>query len=705
MQADGAAALRQFESLQQHKDGLKLELSSHYLPLVRQLNSGRFQSAGSETLEGIWRAAVDSGKMNDQGPDSIQFSREILLLFERNREISKALALVKALKQPQIEFINLIIRMHFAAKDPAAAVSVFSGMNEEYGLQPDAETFGELVTGFHRNEDCQKSLYFFRQAFNTGHILSEKGYSLGISSWCRTGEHDQASMFVKELVASDKPDSIKASCFRSLIYELNVLEQWDEILQLRSFAGEHASVTCKSLFLRAFLQLGNLDSACNVLTKDTLESLDPSLDSSKESSSALQSMYEDLLKYVAENPTEVLPVEFCRDLMLDMRRNQVDMTPGMLSTLTRVYCQFKSFDDAMQSFVSYLEQSTKLTQNRFVPPDVYDTLLPSLAANFCMEEFMTVWDTICDTATDSQCMVALDAFIAVKDIPRAIKIGARFFANDRPLPVNTLTQLFEACAITGEYKNLISVFRWAKRDRSAMKKIPDLIRNHLQPISQTLAPIIKKHAKLNDKDAAEQSEEGELSIKAILLLYKEFLGLDVPLPYQLYAAMIEYHASQKDMVNVAKTMALVIKQSHLPDQNPPKADCVSAFLVAATDLCGEDAAKSVLKLVQAEGLELDQAGYSRMFILCARHGWICDLCDFVASMTAKGIKMPWKLYGTLLETLEKNGHRGLAGFFKDHMTARYPEIVGEWTEYLESTKRREMRLIREQMADNQVYEN
>jgi hypothetical protein len=650
-------------------------------------------------MELIYKSILDCGL-----EASPEFFDSILNEFERIGDIERAQEIVKVYANG-VNTYNCLMRMY---DDNSGIVLAFLGEMQNEGVVPDSETYRAVVQALCNAGENTSAFEYYEESIEAGITPHESIYPLLLSCWCRNDEVDKAVDNVRLDPSFQSP-----ACVIALSKELASLEMWERLTVIyESVKDGGIDLPTRDIYLRAFLFNGrDMKSACGVL-KDALDTC------SRENiegahSGTVVSMYESILKFIEDTPASVdvvddsphkdvsmssadssdgdasaevssevveekvdSPVQFCRDLVLDLQRNQLKMSPVILGSLVQIYTQFQELDDAMQVYLNYMVASTHLAVNNEVPVNVYDTLLANLAKNYRMQEFSSIWNSVCDTPADSTLRIALDAFISTMDIKSAIEICTIVMEDEdetRRPPLSVFMDLFESCAITGKYLEMINVLQWIRsvpRHGKSKLDVSRILETRIVPISQSITPLIAR-LQPSTKPAPP------------ILLYQEFLALDVPLPYPLFTAVISYHARAKDMVNVAKTISIVIKQSHATG-NAPRAECISAFLTACRELCGRDAASSVLKLVCTERLALDVSGYESLMVLCARNGWVCEMCDYVDGMSKDGIRVPWKLYGALLDEMKECGHNAVREVFKEFMERGYPEVVGQWLEWKEA---------------------
>jgi hypothetical protein len=669
-----------------------MKLSTHYIPLKDLVSKSDLATRG-EKLELIYKSVLDVGI-----EASPAFYDSILKEFENIGDIERAEEIVKVYVNG-VETYNCLMRMYH---DNSVIITALLDKMKAEGVDPDSETYRAVIQALCNSSEYTSALDQYEDSIEAGITTHESVYANLVSCWCHTGDAEKAIDNVRL-----DPSFQNQTCIFSLSKELASLEMWERLSTIYDSVKLTIDIPTRAIFLRSFLNGSrDLSTACGVL-KDTLETCSRE-DIEGAQSKAVVSMYESLLLFVAESPVvngsvdvsntieESVsreaesedkdpvdsPVQFCRDLVLDLQRNQLRMSPGVLSALVQIYTQFQELDDAMHVYLNYREASTHRVVNAVVPVIVYDTLLSNLAKHYRMQEFSSIWNIIGDTAADSTQHIALNAFISTMDIPSAMEICKNVMGDEddtRHPQLSVFMDLFESCAITGKYLDMISVLQWIRRvPRHGKSKldVSHILETRIVPISQSITPLISR---LSHQQASAPP----------ILLYQEFLALGVPLPYSLFSAMISYHARGNDMVNIAKTMSIVIKQSHTTG-NPPRADCITAFLVAARDLCGREAASSVLKLVYSERLALDMPGFDCLMTICARNGWACELCDFVTQMDGEGKRFPWKLYGSLLDEMKEHGHADVSGVFKEFMMNGYPEVVGEHLEYKENGEHKDI---------------
>jgi tetratricopeptide (TPR) repeat protein len=716
----------QFSSLLDHADALTLDLSSHYIPLKDMVSEEDISTRG-ERLELIYKSVIDSGI-----EASPAFFDSIVNEFERIGDIERAQDIVKVYEKT-IETYNSLMRMY---DDNSVVVLELLQELRDGGLIPDSETYLAISKALCNSAEYLSAFDYYEESIEAGITPHPSFYPVMLACWCRSGEVEKAIDNVRLDPLYQNP-----ACILALSEELASLKMWDILTGMYGNVKETIDIPARAIFLRAFLNGSRRDlkEACGVL-KDVLDT-STSEDIEGVGSEGVISMYESLLQFIADIPpppvdsslkvdgtsdaespvdaidpvdTDALlevaesaeveesggekadsPIQFCRDLVLDLQRNQVRMSPVMLGSLVQIYTQYQDLDDAMQVYLNFCSMQTQSVVNNEIPVVVYDTLLSSLAENYRMQEFSSIWESVRDTPADSTLRIALDAFIATMDIPSAMSIcknvmieveGLEVGVLSRPArpPISVFMDLFESCAITGKYGEMVKVLQWIRRIPRSGKSlvgVSHILEKRIVPISQSIIPLIS-HLPPNNKHSPS------------ILLYNEFLSLEVPLPYPLFTAVISYYARANDMVNIAKTMSIVIKQSHATG-NAPKADCIAAFLTACRELCGKEAASSVLKLVCTERLELDASGYQSLLIMSARNGWVCEMCDFVDVMSRNKCKIGWKLYGELGEMMKENGHGAVREVFEEFMVRGYPEVVGEAEEWKESGEYKNMRRVDE----------
>ena len=666
----------QFQSIICTDDVFKLDFKSHYSPLVDLIINSGMISESNDMLNIIVTSLNDMGVLKD-----FDYYLCLLKIYEFQCNSEKVLEIDSEIGTldtfAPISLKNSIISTLFKTNHAEKAISLFKDVEIK---NLDSETFFIMIKGCLENDLFENVDSYWTLMQDLKLPVDPRLHSLMISYWCESNRSEIALSYTVSLESLDV--GVLGTCLSSLLNGLFILRKHELVVEISKKYESNLDLNSKITLIKSLIALKDFDSALikfsNLSTSESLNEYNR------------LEIYQELISEAQSNSD----LDLAKRAFESLSSDNLVITPVILNSMISILVEKSMINEALEFFSNYKRQCEQKLLNLNVPTTVYDLLMNGLSRQFRLTEFTTLWNEA-ETSGDvgpSTFHIALNTYISVKDVPKAFKVCKTIMNSDdiQKPTIKVLLDLFESAAITSKYREMIQILEWIRSTRSVNEElnneISKLVLLKIAPLSQS----IEKFLTLSMAD----SVNGEFKSSA-MTLFQEFLALNVALPYSLFKAVIvNYHAS-KDMVGVAKTMGLAIKQSRGKDGNPLNAECVAAFLEAARDLCGKTAASSVLKLVFADNLKLNEVGYKSLLVMASKFGWFDEISRLFQDMSISGIIIDSKLYGQVDANLKKNGHEDVASLLATYMERTFPEVIGSWLEFIEFDVIAEMKRLRD----------